>query len=274
MPELPEVETIVRNLRNGRLGAKLPGQKVTHVSNDWPRHIATPEWPVFAQMIRGRVIRQVQRRGKFLVLPLSSDYLLLHLRMSGDLSMAPSDKSPERHEHTIFHFQSGWSLRFNDTRKFGRVYLTAHPDDILGDLGPEPLSAAFTANQLFNQLQQHKRMIKPILLDQHFIAGMGNIYTDEALHIARIHPRRRSHTITESENLALWQAIRTVLQTGIDYHGASIDWIYRGGDFQNFFRVYHRTGLECRQCGQPIQRILVGQRGTHICPGCQKGEPA
>jgi formamidopyrimidine-DNA glycosylase len=177
---------------------------------------------------------------------------------------------PDKHAHTIFHFADGTALRFSDTRKFGKVFLVGEVDDVTGALGPEPLEPAFTAKRLGQMLAERKRALKPLLLDQTFIAGLGNIYTDEALHMAGLHPLRRSNSLSPAETRALWLAIRRALRSGIRHNGASIDWAYRGGGFQHHFRVYDRAGQPCAKCGQPIRRIVVGQRGTHFCPSCQR----
>ncbi len=142
-------------------------------------------------------------------------------------------------------------------------------EDVTGSLGPEPLARSFTAARLGRMLAARQRLLKPLLLDQTFIAGLGNIYADEALHRAGLHPLRRSDSLTPEEVKALWRGIRQALQTGLRHNGASIDWAYRGGSFQNHFRVYDRAGEPCDTCGTPIRRIVVGQRGTHFCPGCQ-----
>jgi formamidopyrimidine-DNA glycosylase len=144
-------------------------------------------------------------------------------------------------------------------------------DKVLGRLGPEPLSQSFTSHWLYDALRSRHRQLKPLFLDQTFLAGLGNIYTDEALHMAKLHPRTLSDSVTAKQAERLHQAIQTILQEGIRRNGASIDWVYRGGDFQNHFRVYGRDGEPCPVCGTTIQKIIVGQRGTHICPNCQKG---
>ncbi|HOR78751.1 MAG TPA: zinc finger domain-containing protein, partial [Anaerolineaceae bacterium] len=167
------------------------------------------------------------------------------------------------------NFNSGWKLVFNDTRKFGRAWLTEDPQKVLSGIGPEPLDPDLTPDKFHAMLQVRSRQIKPLLMDQRFLAGLGNIYTDEALFSAGIHPLRRSDTLTQPEAERLLAAIREVLQQGILAKGASIDWVYRGGDFQNHFQVYKRTGSPCPRCGTPIQRIVVGQRSTHFCPVCQ-----
>ncbi len=161
------------------------------------------------------------------------------------------------------------SLIFNDPRKFGRVWLTADPDEVLGELGPKPLDPSFTPQAFYERLHKRHRLLKPLLLDQSFIAGLGNIYTDEALHMARLHPLSQSNSVTPEQVDSLWRAVRAVLEEGIRSNGASIDWVYRGGEYQKHFRVYGRDGEPCPVCGTEIERLTVGQRGTHFCPNCQ-----
>ncbi|PKN95300.1 MAG: DNA-formamidopyrimidine glycosylase [Chloroflexi bacterium HGW-Chloroflexi-6] len=264
MPELPEVETITRNLRPALLG-----RQVVSVGLFWPRTLATPAAERFAEQISGQRIEQVTRRAKYIHITLSGGHLLIHLRMSGDLFMRPSPYAAQPHDRLHLMLDSGETLVFNDTRKFGRVWLVDQPDEVLGKLGPEPFSVEFSSASLHTALQSHHRQLKPLLLDQSFVAGLGNIYSDEALHLSGLHPLRQSDTISYEEAGKLFDAIRAVLQTGIDNNGASIDWVYRGGSFQNHFRVYGRTGEACLVCNTPIQRIVVGQRSTHFCPGCQ-----
>lgn len=185
-----------------------------------------------------------------------------------------STNSPAgRYDHTVFHLEDGWDLRFSDARKFGRVHLLKDPQKILGKLGPEPLDDEFTSGLFFAMLNGRNRQIKPLLLDQSFIAGIGNIYADEALHRAGIHPLRKSDTLGENETRALWSSIRETLHDGIQRNGASIDWVYRGGEFQNDFKVYSRNDEPCLTCSTPIRRISVGQRGTYFCPSCQPEVP-
>jgi formamidopyrimidine-DNA glycosylase len=189
--------------------------------------------------------------------------------MSGDLYVKNSTAKPEKHDRLIIKLSGNKSLIFNDTRKFGRVWLTENPEEILGKLGPEPLERDFTPQWFYASLQKRHRQLKPLLLDQTFIAGLGNIYTDEALHIAKLHPLATSDSVSQKPANALHEAIRKVLKEGIHRNGASIDWVYRGGEYQNYFRVYDREGEPCIVCGTHIQKIVVGQRGTHICPTCQ-----
>jgi formamidopyrimidine-DNA glycosylase len=271
MPELPEVETIARRLRDGWADAPaLPGRRIESVTVRWPRHIATPSAARFRRAIAGNLVHDVQRRGKYLVFPLDRGTLLIHLKMSGDLQLASPGAAPDPFDRTVFHLDGGWELRFSDARKFGKAFLVDDPNRVLGKLGPEPLERGFTCGALAEILRARRRALKPLLLDQGVIAGLGNIYVDEALHRARLHPLRRSDTLSDSEVRALWRGIRLSLQRGLRHHGASIDWVYRGGDFQNHFRVYQRTGEPCPECGTPIKRLVVGQRGTHICPACQR----
>jgi formamidopyrimidine-DNA glycosylase len=147
--------------------------------------------------------------------------------------------------------------------------LVDSPDPLLGPLGPEPLDPTFTAGMLAARLASHRRALKPLLLDQGFLAGVGNIYADEALHRARLHPLRRSDGLSPEEIRGLWRGIRDALRTGLRHNGASLDWVYRGGDFQNHFRVYQRAGEPCPVCETPIVRRVIAQRTAHYCPSCQ-----
>jgi formamidopyrimidine-DNA glycosylase len=270
MPELPEVETIVYALRNGgRDGPRVAGLQVIGAQVLWERTIATPSPKEFKIHIIGQTIQDVSRRGKYIIFHLTDDKMIVHLRMSGDLLVETSSIPAATHHRLILDLEGGTRLSFNDTRKFGRVWLTDNPESVLGKLGPEPLDDSFTKEDLYRSLQSHRRRLKPLLLDQTFLAGMGNIYVDEALHMAKIHPLTRSDAINLDKAGRLWETIRAVLNEGITRSGASIDWVYRGGDFQNYFRVYQRTSEACPECGTLIERIVVSQRGTHYCPSCQ-----
>jgi formamidopyrimidine-DNA glycosylase len=264
MPELPEVETIVRTLRPA-----LIGKNILSADLRWTRTLAAPSISLFKKYLKGQRIESIERRAKFLDLQLSDFHLIIHLRMSGDLLVVLGGYQPANHDRLILQLSDDTSLIFNDTRKFGRVWLVKDPAKVLGDLGPEPLTETFDSVWLFSALQSHRRQLKPLLLDQTFVAGLGNIYTDEALHRARLHPKLRSDSITKKQAGSLQQAIQEVLEEGIRQNGASIDWVYRGGDFQNHFRVYGRKGEPCPVCSTTIERITVGQRGTHYCPHCQ-----
>ena len=286
MPELPEVETIARTLR-----PELVGRKIVSARLLWAQTLATPSPAEFEERIVGQAIVDVGRRAKYLNFQLTAFNLLVHLRMSGDLytkdgadpypagtmstgSHRPDVPSggqalPDKHDRLRLGLSDGRLLVFNDTRKFGRIWLVADADEVTGGLGPEPFDPSFTAQLLYDNLHRRRRQVKPLLLDQRFLAGLGNIYTDEVLHLSGVHPLRLSDTISAPEAEKLFHAIRTVLQSGIDHNGASFDWVYRGGSFQNYFRVYNRTGQPCPVCGTLVRRMVVGPRGTHFCPTCQ-----
>ena len=271
MPELPEVETIVRALRQGGRGARgVRGAHVRAVRVLWPRTVAEPSAAAFERLWPGRTIVDVGRRGKFLRFYLDDGWhALVHLRMSGDLVVQPAPAALPRHARLYLDLDDGRRLVFNDPRKFGRWWLTRDPAAVLGHLGPEPLDPAFTPAVLAQRLRGRQARLKALLLDQRVLAGVGNIYADEALHRAGLHPLRRASTLTKAEIAALWRALRQVLQEGIANNGASIDWMYQGGGFQNRFYVYGRAGEVCYTCGTRIQRVRVAQRSTHFCPRCQ-----
>jgi len=266
MPELPEVETIRRTLSNT---PGLINQRISGVDLRWQRTLESPGSQEFKISIVGQRLLAITRRGKYLLFHLSRDTLVIHLRMSGDLLVEPSNDPIAKHHRLVLDFESGYRLAFNDTRKFGRVWLVSDAKELLSHLGPEPLEKPFTPHTLYAGLQKYRRQIKPLLLDQKFIAGIGNIYADEILHQAQIHPQTRSNMLNFEQAERLWRSIRQVLEEGIRRNGTSIDWIYRGGNFQNYLQVYQRTGKPCYQCSTPIERIRVGQRGTHFCPQCQ-----
>ena len=274
MPELPEVQTVVDNLN----GLGIVGCRITGANVYWPRTIDPMPPAAFCKRIKGCTIRQITRRGKYLVIGLSQGLtLLIHLRMTGHLNWEIKGKVRNRHEHVILEVGEQRELRFQDTRKFGRFVLTESPQTVLGQLGPEPLEAGLTGARFYEMLHARRRRVKPLLLDQGFIAGLGNIYVDEALWKAKIHPLRISDSLTHKESTALHRAIRYVLRTGLKNMGTTL-----GGGAGNFYsvagrrgrnadrlKVFRRNGLNCPRCGGTIQRLLVGQRGSHICPGCQ-----
>ena len=277
MPELPEVETIIHRLREGtREQPPVPGRIIHSVEVTWDRIIAEPDAKSFKPLLTGKEILDVQRRAKYLHFPLSEGHLIAHLRMSGDMRMEPRRTQAEQkipvkdYDRVILNFEGNWRLTFSSIRKFGRMWYLENPQCLFGDLGPEPLSETFTPDRLYQMLQAHSRQIKPLLMDQHFLAGLGNIYTDESLFRAKIHPLRQSDSLSIGETHRLYHAIQNTLREGIINFGASLDWIYRGGQFQNTFKVYQRDGEPCLVCGTTIEKITVGQRGTHVCPNCQE----
>ncbi len=279
MPELPEVETIARKLRQGQAVEPgfppyptLLGRTVTAVWLDWPR-AARPSADALIHTLPGHRIDSISRRGKYLIFglhsPASVRHLLIHLKMSGRLHVLDADFPREKHVHFAFSLDNGYELRFNDARKFGRVYLVDDLDAVTGHLGPEPLEETFTLKVLRSLLAKKSGGLKALLLDQSFIAGIGNIYADEALWRARIHPLRRANTLQDTEIAALRRAIRAALRDGLKHGGAAIDWVYPEGRYQDHFRVYGQADKPCRRCKTRIERILVGQRSTHFCPTCQ-----
>ena len=274
MPELPEVQTLVNDLN----AAGLVDTSFINARVYWPRTVAAPSVDEFQHHIGGKKITAIRRRGKFIVMDLSpNDHLLMHLRMSGRLHLVPEGTQRSRHEHVIFKLDNNAELRFHDTRKFGRVFLIPDPTAVLGHLGMEPLEPAFNAAALKAALTSRKRVLKPLLLDQTIIAGLGNIYVDEALWEAGIHPCRRSHTLSGAEIKALRYAIPRVLKRGLKNLGTTLGTgkanfysiaRHRGRN-QDQLHVFRRTGSPCPRCRQPIERIIVGQRSTHVCTQCQ-----
>lgn len=274
MPELPEVQTVVNNL----IAAGLAGKCITRAEVFWPATIATPLPAEFRRRIRGQTIESIQRRGKFVLFGLQGGLMLaVHLRMTGRFQMDNGRRQPCRHVHVVMHMNDGRALWFHDTRKFGRFFLVDQPRSVLGKLGPEPLDPRFTAKALAQRMAGQRRQLKPMLLDQTFIAGLGNIYADEALWRAKLHPLRRSNTLSAAQIKALHAAIRHVLRQGLKNAGTTL-----GTGQSNFYSlggvrgknethltVFRRTGKLCLRCRKRIVRIVVGQRSTHICDQCQ-----
>jgi formamidopyrimidine-DNA glycosylase len=274
MPELPEVQTVVNDLQ----AAGLVGTTITGAQVFWPRTVAalTPE--AFCRRISGQTINTLWRRAKFIAVDFIEPlHLFIHLRMSGRLHLTSPDEPRQKHEHLVLDFDDGRQLRFHDTRKFGRMYLVNDPDDVIGGLGPEPLDPAFTPKVFAARLHARQRRVKPLLLDQTFLAGLGNIYVDEALWEARIHPQRLASSLSAAEVRALHQAIRNVLQRGLNNLGTTLGTgkanfysvARREGRNKEELQVFRRTHQPCPRCQTMIERILVGQRSTHICPNCQ-----
>ena len=282
MPELPEVETVARDLRRLVVGATILG-----AAGDWPRAIAShASMAAFADGLVGRRIEAVGRRAKLVVVDLSGDAALtIHLKMTGQLFVVPAGAPSDRHVHLALALDDGRELRFRDIRKFGRVGLW--PRDPLsgavldaeagGELfaghGPEPLEEAFTLRAFRERLRRRRGRLKPLLLDQAFIAGIGNIYADEALWRARLHPLRRVASLRPSDEASLYREFRAVLVEAIERRGSSIDdYTAPDGDgaMQERLVVYQRAGAPCVRCGRPIRRIVVGQRATHFCSWCQR----
>jgi len=277
MPELPEVETVVRDLA----GLDLTGRRIRGCRVAWPRTVGGAV-PDFRRAVTGCVLTAFARRGKYIVIELArgdapAGALLVHLRMTGRLVCAPAGAPRPAAERAALVLDDGRELRFADSRKFGRMLHVAAPDSVLDRLGPEPLDRAFTLARFRQVACARRGMLKPLLLDQRVIAGIGNIYADEALWEAQLHPMTPMASLDADRQAALYRAIRRVLRRGIKAMGTSLgdgetnfySVAGRRGRNQDGLRVFRRTGLPCPRCGMPIERLVVGQRGTHICPACQ-----
>lgn len=274
MPELPEVETVVRDLRAHALeGAVICGADIR-----WPRTVAGLTPQAFAAAVTGRTVLNVTRRAKYIVLALDSgDRLLIHLRMTGKLRFAPAAEPLGPHDHAALRLSGKRQLVFNDTRKFGRIRLVPPAADPFADIGPEPLEDAFTLDVLRARLRGRSRQLKPLLLDQSTVAGLGNIYIDEALWQARLHPERRADTLTAAETRRLHAAIRDVLRRAVENCGTTLgrgqsnfySVAGRRGNNADALNVFRRDGLPCPRCGALLSRSVVSQRGTHFCARCQ-----
>ena len=277
MPELPEVETYVRALE-----PILTGKTVLKAEVRWPRTIADPDAASFAELVRGRIFASFGRRGKYILLGLDSgETLVVHLRMTGELRVHPtptpdprSAAAPaDKHTHVLFDLDTGEQLRYRDTRKFGRIWLVEDIESVVGKLGPEPLDENFIPQTLAKTLAGRKANIKALLLNQSILAGVGNIYADEALFRARIDPRRAGGSLAPEEIERLHLALRDVLQAGIEAQGSSVQNYApptgAKGGFQEQFQVFRRSGEPCFSCGTPISRTVLAQRSTHFCTVCQ-----
>lgn len=274
MPELPEVETIAQDLAK----AGLAGKKIISVEVHWPRTVAHPSPAAMRKRLIGQVITSIGRRGKYLKISLSNgESLLIHLRMTGRLLLLPSQAERQSHERVTLSFQDGSELKYIDTRKFGRWILAEDPEKVLGNLGPEPLGPEFTVSYL-EQLCRKARQLKPLLLDQSCVAGLGNIYVDEALWRAQLHPQKKADTLSKKQIEDLHAAIQQVLLRGLKASGTTLGKgltnYYRldgsRGSHQEHLDAFRQTGKPCPRCGTLIKRLIVAQRSTHICPKCQK----
>lgn len=270
MPELPEVETIRRDLV-----PRVVGRSFSAVQLLWPRAVRQPSPEEFRRRLSGQKIESIERRGKYLIFHLSSGQaLILHLRMSGWLHLAPSGSPPELYCRNTFIMDDGSQIQFCDRRKLGTIWLVADPAEVVGKLGPDPLEQHFTPKLLKERLHKRSAPIKAVLCDQEVISGVGNMYADEALFQAKIHPLKKAGDLSFQEITKLHKSIRKVLQTALRQRGASIadykDALGRPGTAQLAFAVAHQRGKNCPVCGTSIQRIPVRNRGTYFCPVCQK----
>ncbi|MBM3201196.1 MAG: DNA-formamidopyrimidine glycosylase [Chlamydiae bacterium] len=268
MPELPEVETIVRELNE----AHVVGKKILKAEVFWNRTVATPEVSKFLQLIENQKILKITRQGKYIVFHLFEGFLLVHLRMTGKFLLS----MPSNHERVRIYLEDGQVLHYADQRKFGRFSLVKTLDAI-DHIGVDPFSKDFTFESFKALLNAHSRQIKPFLLDQKHICGLGNIYVDEALWEAKIDPQRFSNTLSHEQMHDLFHAIPKVLEKGIENLGTSLGTHRsnyfnvsgkRGGN-QYKLNVFRRDKEPCPRCGHIIIKLKVAQRGTHVCPNCQ-----
>jgi formamidopyrimidine-DNA glycosylase len=276
MPELPEVETVVKGLR-----PLITDKIVTAVEIREENMIAFPKADIeaFTDSLVGSKIEAINRRGKYIIIELNKDKnMVIHLRMTGKLLVKEVKEFRDKHTHVIFSLNDGQEIRFNNIRKFGRVYLIDknHPEQAggLADLGPEPLSDDLTVEDFKKLFENRRALMKSLLLNQHFIAGIGNIYADEILFRSGVRPDRTADTLTEMEKEAVYHNMREILKKGIIYGGTSFsDYVNAFGEkgsFQEELRVHQRQGEECYECGSIIEKIKVSGRSTYFCPQCQK----
>ncbi|MGA7673264.1 MAG: DNA-formamidopyrimidine glycosylase [Nitrolancea sp.] len=273
MPELPEVETVRRNLQTLVVGATIRDVELSQFTGC----IAHPAPDEFVARLRGQTIAGTGRRGKNLFLLLDTgDAVAIHLRMTGDLTVVTPDEPRGKHHHLAFLLDDGRELRFSDTRKFGRLRLLTPPEfeTFKTKVGPEPLDDELTPQRFCEMLQSRGRAIKPLIMDQAFLAGVGNIYADEALYAARIHPLRAARSLSFDEASRLLHAIRIAFLDALGRGGTTIRDYRNGlgerGENQEYLQIYSlNEGDPCPRCGTPINRIVAGQRGTRFCPQCQ-----
>jgi formamidopyrimidine-DNA glycosylase len=275
MPELPEVEIVRRDLEQQVLGRRILA--VTRL--DWPAMVEQPTAAELLALLPEQAIVAVERRAKWLLLRLSSGFALaIHLRMTGNLFVRPADEAADQYTHLVLTLEGGEQLFFRDVRKFGRVRLLDAAGEAALDArhGPEPLDASFDAAALAERLRGRRTRIKAALLDQQLVAGLGNIYADEALWLARIHPLRPADSLSQAELATLHAAIQAALEAAIGRGGSTLRDYRNGfgeaGQNQLFFNAYRtdkRDTRPCPRCGGPISKIVVAQRGTHFCPTCQ-----
>lgn len=269
MPELPEVETIRRQLCE----AGVQGCTIEKTTIGWPRTVEPLSPAAFRKKVVGRIIERVSRHGKWLIFELNcDDNVLVHFRMTGGFYLSNGSLKKGPYDRAIFQLSGGLNLHFRDPRKFGRIRLGIFPQG----LGPDALE--ITARPFFQTLEKSNRRLKTLLLDQSFIAGVGNIYADEALFEARLHPERRAATLTDDEMLALYNSVTHVIRKGVENGGTSLgdgqgnytDLNGNSGGFREKAKAYGRAGQPCVVCGTPLEKTTVAQRTTVFCTHCQK----
>lgn len=273
MPELPEVETIRRTLQH-----LVIGKTIEDVTILWGKIIKHPDQLEFKHLCAGQTIQTIDRRGKFLKFILDDYVLVSHLRMEGRYKLQNKDEPYDKHTHVIFSFTDETELRYMDTRKFGTMHLFPKGEEEkrepLGKLGVEPFSDEFTPEILKEAFQKTSRNIKAVLLDQSIVVGLGNIYVDEALFRARIHPKTKASRLSKRKIKTLYDEIKATLKEAVDKGGSTVRTYVNSqgnmGMFQFDHYVYGKKGEPCKVCGTPIEKTVIAQRGTHYCPKCQK----
>lgn len=273
MPELPEVETVRQTL------IKLVKDKtIERVSVYWGNIIKRPEDPEeFKRQLEGQTILDIDRKGKFMIFEMNDLSLVSHLRMEGKFGVYDSSVEKPKHTHVIFHFTDGSELRYDDVRKFGTMHIFNKGEEVnnkpLIQLGPDPFDERFTLEYFHSKLKRTTRNIKTVLLDQSVVAGLGNIYVDEALYKAKLHPERVANTLTIEEAERLRKASIDIIEKAIRLGGSTIRSYLNSqgkiGMFQQQLNVYGKENTPCLTCGADIVKLKVGGRGTHICPTCQ-----
>lgn len=270
MPELPEVETTRRGLEPAMVGRRIESLTIRERRLRWPIAAALPE------RLAGREILSLGRRGKYLLVNTEDGSLLVHLGMSGSLRLVARDEQPGRHDHVDIALSDGQRVRFNDPRRFGSLHFAAQPEQhaLLKHIGPEPLDGAFDADYLWRTSRGRRVAIKQHLMNGRIVAGLGNIYVNEALFLARIRPTRAAGRIARARFEPLVAGIRDVLQQALASGGTTLrDFIGsdgRPGYFKLSLKVYDRAGEPCQACGEPIKLRVLGQRATYYCPACQR----
>lgn len=277
MPELPEVETT-----RGDLEPQLVGRRIVGLELHWPRTLDRPPSRAEAEaLLVDQRITGLRRRGKYLLIDLASGAILvIHLRMSGRLGVVAAESQEPVHLRAALLLDDGMALRFVDMRKFGRIYVltgASELDDLLVNVGPEPLEDELTLAAFRERLAQRRTRLKALLLDQRFLAGLGNIYVDEALFRAGLHPLRSAAELTARETARLYEACRMALTVAINNGGTTFrsyrDGWGRRGRHRELLLVYDRQDQPCYVCGGEIEKLRVAGRGTHLCPVCQPLDP-
>ncbi|MFC2948625.1 DNA-formamidopyrimidine glycosylase [Virgibacillus sediminis] len=274
MPELPEVETVRKTLKQFVLNKTIDDVKVY-----WPNIIKKPDdVEEFKQLLRGQSIVDISRRGKFLLFQLDDYVLISHLRMEGKYSVHQAIESVKKHTHVLFTFTDGKELRYNDVRKFGTMHIYVKGEEMsdkpLNQLGPDPFDPAFTLEYLYQKFKKTERIVKSVLLDQTIVAGLGNIYVDETLFRAGVHPLKKSNKLTKKEVQKIRKQAILTLEEAVEQGGTTIrSYVNSQGEmgmFQQELFVYGQENEPCKKCGNAVIKLKVGGRGTHICPSCQK----